>query len=347
MIDTIWLSTLCYKILDKHSLDIVPPTIRSSKTLEQKTYEQITSPDGELINFKKAYKNQFLWNLDIEPPYMHLHMSIPKINSATARNPRGNNLKPVGMADTIECLELMEKKVREAGVVFSLDDCFVSRLDLFRNIRTDLKFLDYAPLFSVLKGKRAERKEYKNTFYWGNKSNEICIYDKSSEMIEKGMADKVPSDNILRCEYRMFNHKKVYTTLNVKKCPVLSLFEKWNELDGIYKNAIKTKILNSVSDSSEYSADENLSLKVRRYKRDGDRNWLGRMLKNSGIDFLTQQYSDEEIKHALIDAELNRSQISRVMNQVSEVKQSKVMNSKNDQGIMRNLYMEIEEKLLA
>ena len=347
MIDTIWLSTQCYKILDKHSLDIDPPTIRSSKIPEEKAYEQIASPDGVLIDFKKAYRNENIWNVTIEPPYMHLQMSIPRINSATARNPSGNNLEPVCMAEAFACLELVEEQVSDAGVVFSLDNCFVSRLDLFRNIQTDLKYLDYAPLFSVLKPKRAERKKYKTTFYWGNKSWEICIYDKTREMLEKGLAEEVPSDNILRCEYRIFGHKNVCKVLNQKKCPVLFLFEKWKELDGIYKNAIKTKILNSVSDSSEYFADENLSFRVRRYKGDGDRNWLGRMLKDSGIDFLTQQYSDEEIKHALIDAELNRSQISRVMNQVSEVKQSKVMNSKNDQGKMRNLYMEIEEKLLA
>jgi hypothetical protein len=95
------------------------------------------------------------------------------------------------------------KVLKEVGVKLNMEDAVVSRLDLTKQAYMPQPVSLYGMAFKSIKGKRQEKRDYPDGFYFSNKSHEVCFYDKGKQL-------KLPgTENLMRGEVRFKKTKVV------------------------------------------------------------------------------------------------------------------------------------------
>jgi hypothetical protein len=94
------------------------------------------------------------------------------------------------------------KVLNKVGIKCNIQDARVSRLDLAKQAFMSQPVSLYGEAFRAVKGKRQEKKDYPDGFYFYNKQHEVCFYDKGKQL-------SFPKEkNFMRGEVR-FKHTKV------------------------------------------------------------------------------------------------------------------------------------------
>lgn len=239
MIDTIQLRLLDYKIRQDNSLTIYPSPYQIINGYIVKDNEMVLYESKEfvLVGSKAVYNNDLI-NFDIKQfnndVLCSVHFSAPKIKSIG-----DNNFNSINKNDLIDIAIDVEKQLKLAGIDVNIKKAKLSRIDLFKNVKTKFNIIEYKDIFELFNMKRQNEivnRSYYTTFYKGNKSRMLVIYDKVNEMKVKGKDIDI-KDNIIRFELRHFKNKNINNYINCDSYN--DLIDNFDNINGYYNEYLR------------------------------------------------------------------------------------------------------------
>ena len=303
MIDTLRLAIRDYEIKDTSIFSINKGTIRPDIdpiSGQKKIYDTgqkvlLSDLEGNKVFGQKAFLNSPLYQIDVQTqflssPCLFIKCSIPKAYSNS-----DTNIYSAGKNGTFTVIKKIEDDLKEKGIKLNLFEGSLSRVDLFKNINTDYNFSDYASVLENLYLTRSKKIEYRGEqiegFLLGNKSKQLCIYDKIQEQKSKLNNPSGPVNgfnNLLRAEYRLMKKKVINKALNIVS--MKDLLVNYKDVKEYYKiqmgkvfdhDLTELKAQNFISREQAFSLLEYLKheKKVRNYK----------------VDFLEIAFTDTQI----------------------------------------------------
>ena len=160
------------------------------------TGASIDSPELKEYGVKTIITNGFL----------NINYSISKFSSKGKHNFNVVNDEELQQ----QCKDL-QKILESAGVICNLLECEIKRLDIAKDIETQYPFSNYSSIFKQINFSRTFSQEYRTSYYVGNNSHGLVIYDKIEQSNSKKveLPKKYQGKNLLRCEYRIKSKRKL------------------------------------------------------------------------------------------------------------------------------------------
>lgn len=343
MIDTLKIYSHDFSIKDNAELTIQPNTIDYS-TGEVVEIPLFKNSAGKTIYGSKAYCNNEKYNLTIKGMpkggvSCFIQLSMPKAG-------KGDNFYPLSSAETKETYNELQKDLTRRGIGIDLGQCKLSRVDTFKNIAGSEMFYSYAPLFSLLHAKRQNLRDYGTTFTWSNTRREVCVYDKLTEMQNKGLTVSHLPANSMRFEYRLKNANVCETeyTFNDFKSLV-------NNLDSVkqaYEEAMQKYLFCLDVDQVELLSGQELERNMTMYKNVMGRNWMQLYYRDYGA-YMTAKLAGLETTKAVITrlSDGDRMKAWRAIKLTEEMKRNYEMVKGTDIGkTLSGLYQELKQAVL-
>ncbi len=227
---------------------------------------------------------------------------------------------------------------------------------MFKNIETENPFNDYEAIITELSLIRAKDKEFKQEkfegFWSGNKTRQLCVYDKISEQISLGkiLDPSLSGKNIARFEYRLMKAKAIQTDLRIEKA--CQLETNYNDIKNYYNERLLKLFqyeypVNHEETNQLCSIDKNKIVNLFFFcKENKGRNYLkfffDLMMTDPDLDI------DLIINIAMEHAELKniRDIKSRMKKRYSEMKFFKRAGMNHNRNFLQ-LYNELKEKILS
>jgi hypothetical protein len=219
--------------VDNNANVIISPGLIEYATGEQ--HQEVLFYDGDSpVKGAKAVLNTSRYNVTITNNGTFLQCSVPKIV-------HGRNDLPVNGDQVREVIDFLQTDLKEQGVHTNLHGAKLSRLDLFKQDTFRYNFLDYVPVFSMLNGKRQQKRDYGTTYLYGNTQRELCVYDKGVEQQNSEGAKEVTHTNQVRAELRLLFHRPVMKATGMDT--VTDLVNGYGDLTSVYNSELR-KYLN-------------------------------------------------------------------------------------------------------
>lgn len=218
MIDTLGLTTQGFSVKQDNSL-IVQPAPFNPATGEVRGGGFLFMQGSTPIEGAKAYLNTPEGiGVTIRPtargPFLTAHLSAGRVL-------RGVNLDPVELPEAIEAAGLAGAILEGQGLELDLPGAQVSRLDLCRNAALRHPFAEYQPLLETLQGRRMNQRIYSGQgATWGNRQQELCIYDKGQESAHtcgRALPQLGGAGCLARAEARYLKARKVRDTVGTDR----------------------------------------------------------------------------------------------------------------------------------
>lgn len=342
MLDTLKVYTDDFTVKDRARVSVQPGLVEYA-TGEQREVSLFKDESGRDVYGSKAFINTSQYNLTIQPMghgvELFLQTSLPKVV-------KDDNYSPLSDAETKEAVEVIGQDLRSRGVGLNLDNCQLSRVDLFKNIIGDNDFLTYSPLFSLLQSKRQQKRDYGTTFTWQNTQREVCVYDKLVEMKSRGVEVSRYPGNSIRFEYRLKNSRVCGREIGSKTVKDLV-----NNLDGLskkYQDAMSKSIFSLGVEDVNILASQELQIAMRSYADLYGEFWFSRFLRDFGAYTLSRFASDEVVKVVLACVIGDRVKLWRAIKFFDESKRDFAMSSRvNQDKTLADLYDELRSKVIG
>lgn len=210
-------------------LQYAPVDIQTSEQKNTVLYDR----DGIRLDGQKAYRNTDLYNLDLSESGLFVKFSIPKVIN-------GNNDLPVNLEMTRKALQTVQEDLQSNDIKVDLERASLSRIDLFRQEIMSNTFLDYVPVFGLLRGQRMNKRDYGTSFLFYNSAREVCFYDKDQERaMKEGKKTGLFSSKNVRSEVRFLAHRPIIKTGLDIASDILNNYE---SLKSIYQEQMKAVI---------------------------------------------------------------------------------------------------------
>jgi hypothetical protein len=166
----------------------------------------LEQPENEPKLKESFYHNSKTYNCDINGFGLKVQFNPNKLNNIKFSS------EPLTYSKFMKSIENIESQLCDVGINAKLSNAKISRFDNSFDVTTKLDYVNYEPLILTLAPttktlRKGTKRICENTIYFGNKSNEITIYDKSKEL---GI-----SENIIRFEYRHLRSKSLKLTMNL------------------------------------------------------------------------------------------------------------------------------------
>ena len=285
MIDTLRLNLVDCDIKRSCPLSIQGGVLDYSTGLLHNENDLFIDNTGKIIRGSKAYLNDEKFNLTINPSttteiteYGKSKLKVKRfkrisetiqpdlydynetdfdetngifLQTSLPRLLNENNLKTLTLSDQQTALKFLESKLRTYGIRTNILNANLSRVDTFTNISTDFNFYSYSGLFSLMECSRMKAVGYGNeSFLWKNGNQELMIYDKVREMMEKSTKWFLNErKNVMRFENRLLKKRKILSTIKFKT--VDELYKNYDELKDFHKKEITKKIFKYTFDEVE------------------------------------------------------------------------------------------------
>jgi len=344
MIDTLKVYTHDFTVNDNAGLTIQPNTVDYS-TGEVVDIPLFKNKAGKTIHGSKAYCNNEKYNLTIK--------GMPKggvvcfIQTSMPKACKGENFYSLSDNETRETYNLLQKEIKLLGIGLDLGKCKLSRVDTFKNITGSEMFYSYAPLFSLLRANRQNRRDYGTTFTWSNTRREVCVYDKITEMQNRGMTVSHYPANTIRFEYRLKNSSVCEGEYKVNDFKSLV-----DNLDGVkqaYRDALEKYLFSLDVDKIEILSGLELEQNMRMYKETLGRNWMQLYYRDYGA-YMTAKLAGTETTKAVIVrlSEGDRMKAWRAIKLTEDMKRNYELVKGSDIGkTLSELYLELKEAVLS
>lgn len=290
-----------------------PVLVNTDYTLdgEDKSEELIRLTNGFRLYGKKAYLNTEKYNFEILRGIggvnAFVHFSIPRITSGS------NNCELVDKGCTISAINEVEQDLRESGIFTNLSKAKISRLDICRNIVTDAPYREYDNVLNNLQMRRAQKKDLgKNidTHLWKNSLQEICIYDKYSEMQQKKFETGSLDARTVRCEIRLMRTRKVSDETGFTD--VADMMDKYEEVSELYRVKLKKNIFKYSVSEFEVLLKEEVKTRLNYFKVHYNRNWVNEFIKTFGIVMIDRIVGMKVFELALKETSAKRNTVHYV-----------------------------------
>lgn len=278
MLDTLKFFTDDFQVKNDAEMSIQPSVI-DFRTGEQNNKKLFSRENGDWVRGEKAYLNDERFNVTIKPMnnsdavYLWVQLSAPKFLT-------GDNFYPLGDGDAQGLPVALERELRSRGIGLSAADLKLSRLDTFKNVYASEPFNDYVSIFKMLNAKRQLRRDYGSTFLWENTQREICVYDKLTEIQNRGLSVEGLPKNTIRFEYRLLNSKVIKNALRVRTAG--ALFENLGSVREVYRDAMKYHLFGLDVSAFERLVGSQWHSAVNYYFKNEGRYWLSRLRQNFG-----------------------------------------------------------------
>lgn len=343
MLDTIKLYTDDFAINDDANIEIRLADI-DYKTGEQKNSKLFLRSNGQWVNGSKAFLNTDNFNVTIKPnnltgdAWLWVSLSVPKFIS-------GDNFYPLSDDDAKDLPNVLEKELAKNGIGFDAQGLKVSRVDTFQNVYASENFSDYVPVFQLLRAKRQNRRDYGSTFLWENSYRQLCVYDKVTEVENRGLSVTGLPKNTIRFEYRLLRSKSVSHALKIKTAA--SLFENLGSVREMYRDAMKYHLFDLDTSEVNRLVSSEVRTVVKHYYENGGRFWVSNMLKDYGAYSIARLVDLENFESIVSEIAGNRMTAYRVVKQVRESRNKVSMLKVLDCGkTIEQLYQELKQKVL-
>jgi len=259
MIDTLGLTLTDYEMDADADLTLKHPTTNFRTGASGAVYPLWVS-NGCVVEAQSAHHNADNFNVDVQPispndPTMIgclVKFSAPKVLT-------GENFRLADGKDTAKASRRMEKLLREIGIRTNIKTANICRLDAAKNLQLAEPCQNYFPVLGMLDGKRMTKRDYGTTHLWGNKSHQICAYDKIMEMQSKKHTTTGLPSNSLRIEWRLLKSAKFKDVTGMKT--LKDVIENYDHIENCYRNNMEKQLFSlTVPDfnrlSSPQSKDE-------------------------------------------------------------------------------------------
>ena len=346
MLDTMKLSLKEYSIAGDNKLTVQPASYLAGSGEVLSEFPLFRDTGGRTFRGSKAYLNTDRLNLTLQPftrsesgVSCFVQFSIPKIHY-------GNNYYSVGEDGSKAVVELVERELKEAGVITPLQEANISRLDTFKNIQPEEPFSSYYSLFPLLKARRAIQRGYGTTFLVHNTQQEWCVYDKNEEMKARGIDLSEFPDRTMRFEHRLLNGAKVKAIHGFST--VGALFSGGYEVvrEKARESWSKSLFSFKVEEVVRLGALE-LEQELRSFKQKYGERYFPHFLKSYGAYHLAQYAGVEVVKVALQNLEANRMAVWRAEKLLTDTKRELDLLKKveGSDKTLSTLYQELQAKV--
>lgn len=342
MLDTLKVYTPDFEVKDRAQVSVQPGLVEYA-TGQQREVSLFKDELGRDVYGQKAFVNTERYNLTIQPMgagvELFLQTSLPKVVHE-------DNYTPLTNSETGQAINEIASDLKSRGVVVNLDNCGLSRVDLFKNVIGDNDFLSYSPLFELLQSKRQHKRDYGTTFTWSNTQREICVYDKLTEMQSRGVKVGGYPQNTIRFEYRLKNSRVCERELGFST--VKKLVNNLDDLQKKYRDALSKSIFSLKVDDVNILASQELQYSMQFYASEYGDTWLSRFLRDSGAYHLASLAGDEVVKVVLACVIGDRVKLWRAIKYFEDAKRDFELSAKVD-GVktLADLYGELQTKVMG
>jgi len=342
MLDTLKVYTPDFEVKDRARVSVQPGLVDYG-TGQQREVSLFKDELGRDVYGQKAFVNTERYNLTIQPMgagvELFLQTSLPKTIHE-------DNYTPLTNSETEQAIDEIASDLKSRGVVVNLDNCGLSRVDLFKNVIGDNDFLSYSPLFELLQSKRQHKRDYGTTFTWSNTQREICVYDKLTEMQSRGVEIAGFTANTLRFEYRLKNSRVCERELGVST--VKNLVKNLDNLPVKYNDALSKSIFSLRVDEINILASQELQNWMQSYANLYGDTWLSRFLRDFGSYHLARMAGDEVVKIVMACVIGDRVKLWKAIRYFEQAKQDFELSSQTDNDkTLADLYDELRQKVMA
>lgn len=236
----------------------------------------------------RAYNNEGICNTTIvrnsKQPVSHLlvQFSVPKALSES------HNLG-TDSQDLQEAIEKVNTHLNAIGVNTNLHEGIVSRLDVCRNIITELPYYAYKPVFDQFRPTRhLTEKTTEDSYLWENGSREISIYDKVNQLKEVQKIDVSGLPFIARFEDRRLKPESVETRYGIKY--VSDLYSNPEHYKLAYKRAMKKDLFRIDITGNSIGNINDLNETIENFQREYGNSWQREFQSAMLAHFLDEKY---------------------------------------------------------
>jgi len=344
MLDTVKFYTDDFTVRDGADIELMPSVI-DYKTGETNNKKLFQKASGQWVKGSKAFLNTDNYNVTIKPigernaVFLWVSLSVPKFLT-------GDNFYSLDDNEAKGLPSSLETELKNRGIGLDVNDLRVGRIDTFQNVYADETFNDYIPVFQLLRAKRQNRRDYGSTFLWENSYREICVYDKLTEIQNRGYEVKGYPQNTIRFEYRLLRSKSVKTALKIKT--VGKLFENLGSVREMYLDAMEYHLFDLENNEVKRLVSSELRAVVKHYYENSGRYWLTNMLKDYGAYSIARLSDLSEFENIVEDVAGNRMTAYRAVKHVRESRNRVAMLEVLECGkTIEELYQELKNKVLA
>lgn len=342
MLDTVKVYTDDFRVRDGANLVIQPATLDYETNTKADT-RLFRNSAGEWVEGAKAYINSSRYNLTIKPNLKgdgvkaFIQFSFPK--ALTGDNFYSLEEKSIGLAK-----QVLAGDIKEKGILLNLEECKLSRLDIFKNAITDEEFSEYTPLYKMLRAKRQLRRDYGSTFLWSNTQREICVYDKLQEIKNRGGAIREYPQKTTRFEYRLLNSRVTKKDTGLEK---LRDIDNYDAVRNTYKDALEKHLFCLSVNEINILVGSELENIIRGYKERGGRYWIREFKEDFGAYMVLKMANLETLRGILERVTDYRMVAWRVIKDFEKSRDSIALMTKGDSGkTLADLYNELKNKVL-
>ncbi len=344
MLDTLALVLDEYTVTSGADLQVQPPTVNAGSG-ELAAEHLLWRSGGREARGVKAFHNGERVAVSLKPRHEApasqalciVRFSVPKMAT-------GSNYYPATPAATQTVLSDAGKYLQGIGIKTNIERATLARVDAAQTYTMREPFDGYAPVLRHLRGKRSSSREYEGMFLWGNKSWEICSYDKREEMrrLKESVAG-LPA-NSLRMEVRGLTGKKVEAMFGLRT--VAQLRDGLDVVSESYRAQLEAQLFRHELPEASSSSRADLVAQMMACK-ETDRFWFPRLAM---LHFMAEFADDPgALKYAIRVASDNRDTANRLCRMVDQMTHEaralrEVAPGKRTHG---ELYDELREKVLA
>jgi len=347
MIDTLKVFTDDFKISDNAGLFVQPATV-NYETGETNEHNLFRKDNGKWVTGAKAYVNTGDYQLTIKPiisngnrngkVLLFLQTSLPKII-------HGENFQALNNDETVQAIDAIAGDLQDRGVGVNLQECKTSRIDVFRTAIADNPFSSYAPVFRLLSAKRSHTTDYGTTFTWANTQREICVYDKGTEMRNRGVKSSALPTNAIRFEYRLKTSRVCKNETGAGN--VRELVNNLDNLQGVYRQALENSIFSLDAQALATVTANELENGLRVYSARYGGAYVNRFFRDFGAYVLARLTGVETVKSVLSSVLDDRYKLWRQSKAFDEYR----MNFEMARGglgdnTLKDFYLELKDKIL-
>jgi hypothetical protein len=345
MIDTLKVFTDDFKISDNAGL-LVQPAIVNYETGETKEYNLFRGNNGKWVTGAKAYVNTGNYQLTIKPiignasgkVLLFLQTSLPKIV-------HGENFQALNNDETVQAIDAIADDLNNRGVGVNLQACKISRIDVFRMASANNPFSSYAPVFRLLNAKRSHTTDYGTTFTWANTQREICVYDKASEMRNRGVKSSALPTNAIRFEYRLKTSRVCKNETGAGN--VRQLVNNLDNLQDVYRKALENSIFSLDAKALVTVSASELEKGFAVYSKRYGGAFVNRFFRDFGAFALARLTGVETVKSVLSSVLDDRYRLWRHSRAFDEYRMNfEMARGSLGDSTLKDLYLELKEKIL-
>jgi hypothetical protein len=353
MFDTWKIRLYDFEVSERPKLTLANPTTFLGDGVSASTYP-LFNVNGEVVRGCGAYHNGDDFNVTIKKIAKNnaeydaeydfgrvecfVQFSAPKVVN-------GDNFNLSDAPTTVKACQGIEDRLKDIGIKTNVRDAFISRLDVAKNIQVSEPTQSYFPVLGMLQGKRMSKRDYGTTYTWGNKSHEICAYDKLAEMAKR----KVSTANIsptIRLEWRLLKAAKFRAATSMRT--VNDVLNDYGHIEQCYRASMAKQLFSADVPTFERLRASDIEREMKLFQERGNKSWWRDWVMASSLKGVLPDF--DTILSSAVKLSTNRMQTSRIRKdfQAARMDAMALVESENpDKQNLSQLYGELKDKTLA